>query len=90
MCCVQKKILYCDATTQQSKRVVGEESAVELKEHRYWSPTELASVLRVSPETVRRALRHGTISGIRVGRQWRIPDGEYRRLLEQGLGGDIS
>lgn len=83
-----KKILWCGDTTQGSKRVVGKESAVESKESQYWLPTELASVLRVAPETVRRALRHGIISGIRVGRQWRIPDGEYRRLLEQGLGGD--
>lgn len=63
---------------------------MELQERRYWSPIELASVLRVSPETVRRALRHGTISGIRVGRQWRIPDDEYRRLLQQGLEGGVG
>jgi excisionase family DNA binding protein len=54
----------------------------------YWSPNELSKKLRVSPETVRRALRNKTIAGIRVGRQWRIPDSEYRRVLERGLASD--
>lgn len=55
---------------------------------KYWSPHELSNKLRVSPETVRRALRNKMIEGIRVGRQWRIPDSEYRRVLERGLVSD--
>ena len=54
-------------------------------EEKYWSPHELAATLRVSPETIRRALRNKLISGIQFGRQWRIPDSEYKRVLKHGL-----
>lgn len=57
-------------------------------EEKYWLPEELADKLRVSAETVRRALRNKRINGIRFGRQWRIPDSEYQRVLERGLVGD--
>ena len=37
-----------------------------------YTPEELASRWRVSPDTVYRALLAGTLKGFKVGRQWRI------------------
>ncbi len=47
----------------------------------YFTPEEIARVLRVSAETVRQKLRRGELAGVRFGRSWRIPRREALRLL---------
>ena len=47
----------------------------------YYTPEEIAQVLKVSSETVRLKLRRGEIEGVRFGRFWRVPRREALRLL---------
>ena len=47
----------------------------------YYTPEEIARVMRVSSESVRRKLRLGEIEGVRFGRKWRVPRKEVLRLL---------
>ena len=47
----------------------------------YYTPEEIARVMRVSRESVRRKLRLGEIEGVRFGRKWRVPRKEALRLL---------
>jgi len=47
----------------------------------YYTPEEIARVMRVSRESVRRKLRQGEIEGVRFGRKWRVPRKEALRLL---------
>jgi excisionase family DNA binding protein len=42
---------------------------------------EAAEQLKVRPETVRRLLSQGKLPGNKVGRAWRIPEGELLRFL---------
>jgi excisionase family DNA binding protein len=48
---------------------------------------EVASRLRVSPESVRRWVRQGRLHGVKVGRQLRISPEEVNRILSDGLDG---
>lgn len=48
---------------------------------RFLTPEEVAGVLRVSPGAIRRLLQHGEMPGIRVGRAWRVEEGEFQRWL---------
>jgi len=43
-----------------------------MEEHKILTVYELADILRLHPETVRRLARSGQIPGYRVGRQWRF------------------
>ena len=58
----------------------------------FLAPEELASALRVHPETVRGWIRSGKLQAQKVGRLWRIPWKEAARLagseerLEKALG----
>lgn len=47
---------------------------------------EVADQLRVHPETVRRWLREGRLSGYRISRRggWRVRPDSVARLLEEG------
>jgi acetyl-CoA synthetase len=42
---------------------------------------EAARTLKVKTETVRSWLRAGTLRGRKLGRVWRIPEGELHKLL---------
>ncbi|WP_460331335.1 helix-turn-helix domain-containing protein [Thermus oshimai] len=58
----------------------------------YLTPEELADILRVHPETIRKSIRQGKIHAQKVGRLWRIPWSECVRVvgdeasLRQALG----
>ena len=39
----------------------------------YLTAGEAADLLRVTPQTLRRALARGDVHGVRVGRVWRVP-----------------
>lgn len=46
--------------------------------------TEVAVRLRVSPQTVYNKLQTGVWHGVKVGREWRISEGEVARLELKG------
>jgi excisionase family DNA binding protein len=52
------------------------------QEETYYTPAEVAAKLRVSSETVMRALRSGALVGTKFRRQWRIS----KTALEEYLG----
>lgn len=43
---------------------------------------EVAKLLRISDETVRRQIRTGKIRAVKVGKQWLVPGAELNRILE--------
>ncbi|WP_412030499.1 helix-turn-helix domain-containing protein [Deinococcus yunweiensis] len=47
----------------------------------FYTPDELASVLRLSGETIRRRLRSGTLKGVHIGDTWRVPREEVLGLI---------
>lgn len=47
----------------------------------FYIPDELAGVLRLSGETIRRKLRAGELHGVRIGDTWRVPRDEVLHLI---------
>jgi excisionase family DNA binding protein len=45
----------------------------ETKEKYYLKSEEVAEILDVNPETVRRWLRSGKMEGLKINRVWRVP-----------------
>jgi excisionase family DNA binding protein len=50
---------------------------------RFLTPEEVAQMLRVSPEAIRRLLRRREMPGIRVGRAWRVEEAELHRWVQR-------
>jgi excisionase family DNA binding protein len=50
---------------------------------RFLTPEEVASLLRVSPEAVRRLLRRGALPAIRIGRAWRVEEADLQRWIRR-------
>jgi excisionase family DNA binding protein len=48
------------------------------------SPEDVAAALDISPATIRRWLRDGAISGVKVGRQWRVNVTLVREKIASG------
>jgi excisionase family DNA binding protein len=48
-------------------------ATVDVGPSAYLTADEAARVLRVTPQTLRRALARGDVHGVRVGRVWRVP-----------------
>ncbi len=46
-----------------------------------FTATEVATLLRVSPRTVHRLIKHGRLRAIKVGRDYRIPRRAYEAFL---------
>jgi excisionase family DNA binding protein len=46
---------------------------------------EAAKALRVSPESVRRWLRDGSMQGVKFGHTWRVSRDEVLRVLQEGI-----
>jgi excisionase family DNA binding protein len=65
---------------------------VPMTDERYWRVPEVASRLRVAPETVRRWLRAGKLRGMLISQQggYRVPDSEVRRFIAEHLGNSES
>ena len=49
---------------------------------KYYTPEEVAELLKVSRETVYNWLRAGKLKGAKVFNFWRISETELKRLLE--------
>ncbi len=48
---------------------------------------QVAGILAIHPETVRRLIRQGKIKAFRVGAGWRIPESSVQAYLEGGATG---
>ncbi|MCK9513784.1 MAG: helix-turn-helix domain-containing protein [Pigmentiphaga sp.] len=48
------------------------------------TPRELAEALNVSEFSIYRLIQAGRIHAVKVGRQWRIPEKEARRVAREG------
>ncbi len=46
-----------------------------------FTPQEVADLLRVSSDTIRRCIRKGTIKAIKIGDQYRIKQSEIEKIL---------
>jgi excisionase family DNA binding protein len=49
-----------------------------------YTPEMAAEMLHVSTLTLRKWLRGGQLTGVKVGRQWRIRESDLNLLLEHG------
>jgi len=49
---------------------------------KYYTPEEVAELLKVSRETVYNWLRSGKLKGVKVFNFWRISESELNRLLK--------
>ena len=47
----------------------------------FFKPVEIAEVLALNPETIRKHIRCGNIKAVRVGNSWRIPRVEAIRAV---------
>ncbi|HYE77954.1 MAG TPA: helix-turn-helix domain-containing protein [bacterium] len=49
----------------------------------YWTPDELAKLLRVGPAMIRAMCKGGKLAARKVGRSWRIPDRVVRQTFPE-------
>jgi len=52
---------------------------------KFLTPDEVAALLRVSPDAIRRLLRRGALPAIRIGRMWRVEEAALQRWLHRGV-----
>lgn len=55
----------------------------EEKAERPFNVEEVAEFFRVHPKTISKWLADGKIKGAKVGREWRIPRSEIKRILKE-------
>ena len=48
-----------------------------------WTVSQIAVAFQVHPDTVRIWLRARKLKGIKLGKAWRIPDGDLQRFSTQ-------
>lgn len=66
-------------------RSVGENNLGELSSVNFLTVAEVASVMRVSKMTVYRLLHSGELSGVRVGRSFRVPEHAVHEYLRDAF-----
>ena len=66
--------------------------SLEIRPNMYYTPDEVASLLRVSRRSVLQLLENGIARGIRIGRQWRVLGNDLLQLTreEQVTGAELS
>jgi excisionase family DNA binding protein len=50
----------------------------------FYTPDELAALLRVTPQAIYNWIREGLITSVKIGRVRRIPATEVERLIREG------
>ena len=55
------------------------------KDKEFYSIEDIANLFGISWRTIQRYIKNGRIKAIKVGRQWRIPLDELRKIKKQGL-----
>jgi len=61
----------------------GEKDELDAWEMGFFTPKEVAGILKVSPRTVERWIKEEKIKGIKVGGLWRIPESALKEFLRQ-------
>jgi excisionase family DNA binding protein len=51
----------------------------------FYTPEEIATVLKVSRQAIYKWINEGRIKAIRVGTDWRIPAAVYEQLVNEGV-----
>ncbi|MHC1732913.1 MAG: helix-turn-helix domain-containing protein [Bacteroidales bacterium] len=54
----------------------------EISSETLWTIEEVASYLRLRPDTIRAMSRDGRLPGIRVGRVWRFKKSQIEKLVD--------
>ena len=49
----------------------------------YFTVDEAAETLRVNPQTIRRYLQSGKLSGVKLQGSWRISDADLQNFIER-------
>lgn len=49
------------------------------------TPQDIADHFKVTTRTVTTWIRSGVIKAVRFGRQWRITDDEFERIIKEGV-----
>ena len=49
----------------------------------YFTVDEVVETLRVNPQTIRRYLRSGKLSGVKLQGSWRISDADLQNFIER-------
>ena len=49
----------------------------------YFTVDEVAEALRVNPQTIRRYLQIGKLSGVKLQGSWRISDADLQNFIER-------
>ena len=52
------------------------------KKMKTYTIEEVAKILKLSTESIRRYLKSGTLKGSRLGRQWRISEEDLNKFFE--------
>lgn len=68
-----------EAKTQDNKKTGG----VDVEDERFYSIEDIAKILNVSDGAVRKWLKAGALKGIKLGRIWRIREGDLDRFLRE-------
>ncbi len=58
-------------------------AANSIKERIFLTPQEVSDLLRISTQTVRRWIKEGRLPAYKVGRAWRIKEGDLNRWLNE-------
>ncbi len=48
----------------------------------FLTPQQIAAALQVSPETVQRIIKRGQLKAIRIGKQYRITQNDFRDYMK--------
>ena len=51
---------------------------------KFYSPKEVAKILNLSGETIRRKIKAGKIKGFRTGKQFRVSEEALKDYIEKG------
>jgi excisionase family DNA binding protein len=74
---------YCILLLLLGFSKVGKEQEMLMTDQKFYTLEEVADMLRVSVETVRRLVLSGEIEAKRVGRQYRISQENLNKYLEK-------
>jgi excisionase family DNA binding protein len=83
MCMLTTSDDYCILLLLLGCSKVGKEQEMLMTDQKFYTLEEVADMLRVSVETVRRLVLSGEIEAKRVGRQYRISQENLNKYLEK-------
>lgn len=76
------KINFIACSNSRSYNVFGGDSVV----HQLLTPAEVAEILQVDEQTVRRYLREGKLRGLRIGNRWRVDQADLEAFIQANKG----